>query len=54
MILREMLKNTQMNQGEDAASYLTRLRLVKDELAIVGDSPNDDELVRITLNGFIK
>ena len=54
LILREKLKNTRMNQGEDVTSYLTRLRLVKDELAAVGDSPSDDELVRIALNGFTK
>ena len=39
MILREKLKNTQMNHGEDVTSYLTKLRLVKDELAAIGDSP---------------
>ncbi|KAH9321246.1 hypothetical protein KI387_015885, partial [Taxus chinensis] len=44
LILREKLKNTQMNKGEDVTSYLTRLRLVKDELAAVGDKPDDDEL----------
>ena len=54
MILREKLKNTRMNQGEDVTSYLTRLRLVKDELAAIGDSPSDDELVQIALNGFTK
>lgn len=45
VILREKLKNIGMNKGEDVISYLIRLRLVKDELAIVGDKPNDDELV---------
>jgi hypothetical protein len=43
-----------MNKGEDVTSYLTKLRLVQDELAAVGDSPSDDELVRIALNGFTK
>ena len=43
-----------MNQGEDVTSYLTRLKLVKDELATVGDSPSEDELVRIALNGYSK
>ena len=43
-----------MNEGEDVTSYLTKLRLVKDELAVVGDSPSDDKLVRIALNGFTK
>lgn len=54
MILKEKLKNTRMNQGEDVTSYLTKLRLVKDKLAVVGDSPSDDELVRVVLNGFTK
>ena len=54
MILREKLKNTRMNQGENITSYLSRLRLVKDKLAAIGDSPSDDELVRIALNGFSK
>lgn len=35
-------------------SYLTKVRLVKDDLAMVGDKPSDDELVRIALNGFFK
>ncbi|KAH9326462.1 hypothetical protein KI387_006640, partial [Taxus chinensis] len=54
LILREKLRNTRMNKGEDVTSYLTRLRLVKDELTAVGDKPSDDELVRIALNGFTK
>jgi hypothetical protein len=35
LILRENLRNTRMIKGEDVTSYLTRLRLVKDELATV-------------------
>lgn len=35
LILREKLRNTQMNKGEDVTSYLTRLRLVKDELEMM-------------------
>ena len=38
----------------EAKEYLTRLRLVKDELASIGDSLSDDKLVRIALNGFTK
>ena len=54
MILKEKLKNTQMNQGEDVTSYLTKLRIVKDELATIGDNLVDDGLVRIALNEFSK
>jgi len=34
-----------MQKDEDAVSYLTRVRLAKDELAAVGDKSSDDELV---------
>lgn len=54
LILGEKLMNTRMNKGEDVTSYLTILRLVKDELVAIGDKPSDDELVRIALNGFSK
>ena len=54
MILREKLKNTRMNQGENVTSYLTRLRLVKDELEAIQDSASDDKLVRIALNEIFK
>lgn len=45
LILKEKLRNTWTNKGVDVVSYLTRLRLVKDELVVVGDKLNDDELV---------
>ncbi|KAH9322750.1 hypothetical protein KI387_017389 [Taxus chinensis] len=50
LILKEKLRNTRMNKGEDVTSYLTRLRLVKDELAAVGDKPSDDELEELRLS----
>lgn len=34
-----------MNKGEDVTSYLTKLRLVKEELVAVGDKLDDYELV---------
>ena len=43
-----------MNKGEDVTTYLTRIRCVREELTVVGEKPADDELVRITLNGFTK
>jgi len=33
-----------MKKGEDV-SYLTKLRLVKDEFTTIGEKQNDDELV---------
>lgn len=43
-----------MRKGESVVSYLTRVRAMRDELAAIGDKPNDDELMSITLNGFSK
>lgn len=54
MILREKLKNTQMNQGKDVTSYLTRVRLFNDDLGVFGDISSDDELVRLVLTKFTK
>ena len=54
MTLRDKLKNTQMNKEEDVTSYLSRLKLFKDELVVVGNSSSDNDLVRITLNVFTK
>ena len=34
-----------MNKGEDLTSYLTKIRLVKDELVVVGEKVDDDELI---------
>jgi hypothetical protein len=54
MALRDKIHITRMAKGESVASYLTRLRQVKDELAVVGEIIPDSELVRIALNGFTK
>jgi hypothetical protein len=37
MALRDKIDNTRMAKGESVASYLTWLKQVKDELAVVGD-----------------
>jgi hypothetical protein len=36
MALKEKLRNTKMGRRESVSSYLTRLRLVKNQLAVVG------------------
>jgi hypothetical protein len=51
---RDKLHNTRMAKGESVASYLTRLRQVKDELEVVGEIIPDSELVCIALKGFTK
>ena len=54
MALKDKLHNVKMNKDEGVASYLARVAQVKDELAVVGDTIPELELVRITLNGFTK
>jgi hypothetical protein len=39
---------------ETVTSYLTRIQQVQDELATVGETVSDSELVRTTLKGFTK
>jgi hypothetical protein len=45
MSLRDKIHSTRMEKGESVASYLTRLRQVKDELAVVGEIIPDSKLV---------
>ena len=54
MALKDKLHGTKMVRGENVASYLTRLRQIKDELSAVGEVIPDPELVRIALKGFTK
>jgi len=46
------MKTTKMQKGEDVVSYLTRVRLARDELTIVGNKTSDVALLRVALNGF--
>lgn len=54
LILKEKLRNTRQNKGEGVVSYITRIKLVKDELEVVEEKIDEDELMRTTLNGFPK
>lgn len=54
MILREKLRITKMRKGENITSYLTRVQSVCDELAVGGEKPKDNELVRVAINEFTK
>ena len=54
MVLKDKLHNVKMTQGECVTSYLTRMAQVKDELATVGATILDSEMVRIALKGFTK
>ena len=54
MALRDKLHSIKMTKDESVASYLTRVALVNDELATVGEIVPNSELVRIALKGFTK
>ena len=54
MVLQERMRNTKMTKGEGVVPYLTRLTQIGDELGAIGSKTKDEELVRITLNGFYK
>ena len=54
MALKDKLHSIKMKNDEGVASYLTRVTQVKDELAAVGETIPDLELVRIALKGFTK
>ena len=53
MVLQERMRNTKMAKG-GVVPYLTRLTQIRDELGAVGSKTDDEELVRIALNGFSK
>lgn len=52
MVLREKLRCVKMDESESITSYLTRVTQIRDELSATGEVINDDELVRVSLNGF--
>ena len=54
MVLEERMRSTRMAKGEGVVPYLTRLTQIRDEFGVVGSKTEDEELVRIALNGFFK
>ena len=52
MVLQERMRSTKMAKGEGVVPYLTRLTQIRDELGVIVSKTEDEELVRITLNGF--
>jgi hypothetical protein len=43
-----------MARGDSVATYLTKFTHFRDELAVVGETVDESELVRTVLNGFTK
>ena len=54
MVLQERMCNTKMTKGEGVVPYPTRLIQIRNELVDIGSKTDDEELVRIALNGFSK
>ena len=53
MVLQKRMCSTKMAKG-GVVPYLTRLTQIRDDLGVVGSKTEDEELVRIALNGFSK
>jgi len=53
MVSTEKLRETKMTRSVTVTSYLTRIRQVQD-VATIGETVDDSELVRTTLKGFKK
>jgi hypothetical protein len=54
MVLREKLRDTKMTRSNTVTNYLTKITHVRDQFALVGVVVSDEEMVRMTLNGFSK
>jgi hypothetical protein len=52
LTLRHQLRNVMMNKSDTISTYFMRISQIKDQLAAIGDSVDDAELVTTTLNGF--
>ena len=48
--LEENMRNTRIKKGERIDSFLSRIQGNRDQLSVVGSTPKDSELVRLTLN----
>ena len=54
LVLKDKFKGIRMGKGESVTSYLTQIKQVCDEIAVVGEKMEDADLVRTTLNGVSK
>jgi hypothetical protein len=52
MLLKNKLSATHMSKTDTVTSYLMKIAELRDQIAAVGDTVEDDELVWISLNGF--
>lgn len=54
MVLWEKLRSTKKTKTDIISTYLTKISQMKDELAVVGETIQPTQLVRIALGGFSK
>ena len=54
MALRDKMKAIKMKGSESVVTYLSRYTNVRDELAAIGETGAETELVRTALHGFLK
>jgi len=52
MLLKNKLTSTCMSKTDAVVSYLMKITRLRDQLATIGDKVEENELVRISLNGF--
>jgi hypothetical protein len=52
MNLRTQLKNTRMQKGETIQDYFSRISEFKEQLEAIGDTIDEDALIRTALNGL--
>jgi len=52
LTLRHQLRNAVMNKSNTISTYFITVSQIKDQLAAIGDTMDDAELVTTTLNGF--
>jgi hypothetical protein len=52
LTLRNQLRNVMMKKSDSVSTYLMRISQIKDQLAVIGDSVDDVDIVTTNLNGF--
>ena len=52
MILKNNINVTHMRKMDTVTNYLMKIAKLRDQIVIVGDILEDDEIVRIYVNGF--
>jgi hypothetical protein len=54
MLLKEKMRNTNMDKGESIVTYLRKFTQIEDEMTVMGEVMDETDMVRTNLNGFTK